>query len=110
MSNRQIAQSRPANTSAASIVNEDRPWSLSFIVITNTGSTTADYSIFHDADGTTYGTGTALAYEIAIGVGEMHTIELPIRNDNRLGNLAVQSSVADTITFSVYGEIEGERR
>lgn len=110
MASRQIAQSRPSGTSAASFVSNARPWTCELIVITNTGSSAAKYSIYHDADGTTYSTATAIAYQIQINTGEMHTIEVPIRNDDRTGNLAVQTDTANAITFTAYGEIEGEAR
>jgi hypothetical protein len=107
---RQVGQSRPSGTSAASILNDARPWEVTFIVVSNTGSTTAKYSVYHDENGTTYSTATALFYEISLPTGTTHTIELPIRNDDRLGHLAVQTDTADTVTFTVYGSIEGERR
>jgi hypothetical protein len=69
------------------------------------------YREHHDFDGTTYDTSTAIAYQVPLAVGEMHTIEIPgLRNDDGLGNFAVQTDTASTITFTLYGTIEGERR
>jgi len=108
---KQLAQSRPATTSAVSILNNARPWEVDLIVICNTTNQPADFSIFHDADGTTYDQSTALVYQAAINPNDTvhHEPKIPIANVDGNGNLAVQTDTAIALTFSVYGTIHGER-
>ena len=111
MARKQIAQSRPSATTAATLVQESRPWSVDTIVVTNTGAGSANVRVFHDADGTTHDTSTALIYDVPVAVGEVYMIEFdkPVRNVNRSGSLGLQVSVADTLTVTVFGEVEGDR-
>lgn len=110
MARKQIAQVRPSGTSAVTFVQEDRPWTVDLLMVTNTGAGVADFSLYHDEDGTTYDTSNALLYTISVAVGEVYMIEFaaPIRNKDRTGSLGVQSSVASTLTITAYGEVEGE--
>ena len=109
--NRQLGQLRPAALTAASIVSSDSPWRVDSIIVTNTGPTAATFTVYHDADGSTYSTATAIAYNILVNVGAVYQLEFQngLWNTNRLGNLAIQASKVDTLTFTVYGEIQGER-
>jgi len=112
MARKQIAQTRPSGTTATTFIQEDRPWTVDLVMVTNTGAVSADVSLYHDADGTTYDTSTAILYTISVAVGEVYMIEFaaPIRNIDRSGSLGVQASVADTLTITAFGEVEGERQ
>lgn len=100
----ELGQSRPSGTAAASIYQPDSKGFIDSVFVTNVGSTSASFSIYLDADGTTYDQSTALYYQQNINAGT--TVELwfekgiPITNS---GNLAVQTDTANAITFSVYG-------
>jgi len=108
---KQVAQVRPSATDAAELFSDNRPWEIDLIMVTNTGAAAATFSLFHDADGTTWNTSTALLYQISVDVGEVYMIEFaaPIRNNKRQGTIGYQVSVADTLTITAYGNAEGDR-
>lgn len=100
---KELAQSRPSGTSAASVF---QPAALAFIdsiLVANVGAD-AKFSIYLDQDGTTYSEATALYYQNNLLSGttlEFHFEKgIPI---TKSGNLAVQTNTASAITFSVYG-------
>lgn len=107
----QLAQLRQSGTSTASILNSDKPWTVDLIVICNTTAGAANFSIFHDADGTTYDQSTALMYATSIPANTTIKWEPPaaLANNNRLGNLAIQQGTSQAITCTLYGERQGER-
>jgi hypothetical protein len=109
---RQLGQLRPADTNTASLFTPtiSGQYKVFLIVIANTGTVSANSSVYHDADGTTYSTATAIQYGTPIPVGASIHLEFEkgITDYRAAGNIAVQSSVADTLTFTCYGEIEGE--
>jgi len=108
---RQIAQSRPSDTSAASVLNNTRPWVADLIIVTNTTNSSANFTIYHDADGTTYDESTSLYFNVPLAGQDVAYIEFPagIPNTDATGNLAVKSSTASALNFTVYGTILGER-
>lgn len=108
---RQLAQSRPSDTNAASVVNDTRPWQVDLILVTNTSSDNASATIYHDADGTTYSEATALVWSAQIKPNDTAYFEfpIPISNINSNGNLAVRSGSASALTFTVYGTLQGDR-
>jgi len=101
---KQLGQLRPANTNAASIYSPGAGVTaiIKNITVCNTGNKTA-FSIYHDNTGTTYDQTTALYYSCPIERNQ--TIVLPafMAMNNTLGHLAVQTDLANAITFSVYG-------
>lgn len=107
----QIAQLRPANTSAATLVSEVRPFFVDLIIICNTTSSSAVFSIFHDEDGTTYDESTALMFNATLQGGDMAYVDVPrgIANNKVSGTIGVKSGTASALTFTAYGEVYGER-
>lgn len=107
---RQLGQSRPANTSAASVYNstEGAPYVIENITICNTSDSAALASIYHDEDGTTYDQSTAVMYQASIPANKTVHYEGYISGYKATGNVAVQSSVANALTFTLYGEQKGE--
>ena len=110
----QLAQSRPSSTTAESILNDARQWSVDLINICNVSDQGACFSIYHDADGSTYNQNTAIIYENYIRAGETVHIESygfdgGIANTDGNGNLAVQTDTASALTFTLYGTIGGQR-
>lgn len=100
----ELVQSRPSGTGAASVFQPNSRAFIDTIFVTNVGTTNAKFSIYLDADGTTYTQATALYYQQNINVGT--TVEIWMENGIPItssGNLAVQTDTADVITFSVYG-------
>ena len=75
------------------------------IVVTNTTASTVTYSIYHDADGSTYTDDTVLYASISLSGQATDTILLddaPLAITNG-GNLAVQSGTGNAVNFTVYG-------
>lgn len=110
---KQLGQALPADTNAVSIYSPgtDVETRIHCIVVCNVAASTASYRIFHDEDGTTYSTATALYYDFPM-VTTVTTQILTFGDHdtgglwmvNSAGNLAVRSSVASEICFTVYGE------
>jgi hypothetical protein len=109
---RQLGQLKPANTSAASLFTPGaaKEYRIYSIHITNVGAGSANASVFHDEDGSTYDTTTALMYVFPIAVGEYKQLDFPegLCGYKAASSVGVQSSVANTLTFTCYGEIIGE--
>tara|TARA_R110002074_G_scaffold144499_3_gene292217 strand:- start:16379 stop:16714 length:336 start_codon:yes stop_codon:yes gene_type:complete len=108
---RQLAQARPTDTAAVSVwtPTEAAPYRIVLVSICNVTTSSVDVSLFHDVDGTTYDESTALVWKHTLVAGEILCYESEISDYRAAGNLAVQSSVSNAATFSVYGEIQGER-
>ena len=102
---KQLGQLQPSGTSAVSIYSPGSGVTaiIKNITVCNTTGNPAKFSIYHHETGTTYSTATALYYQVEIVKGQ--TIVLPAFMAMKTvgGNLAVQSSVASALTFSVYG-------
>lgn len=105
---RQLAQLRPSDTNAVSILNSDMPWIVDLVVVTSTTTNDTVFSIYHDADGTTYSEATALYFQSPISANDVAYVQLPISNADRTGNLAVKSGEASGLTFTIYGTLLGE--
>lgn len=108
---RQLAQSRPANTTETSVLSNARPWVVDLVIVANTTNNSANFSIYHDADGTTYDETTTLYFNVPLAGQDVAYIEFPagIPNTDATGNLAVKTSTGDALNFTVYGTILGER-
>ncbi len=112
---KQLAQARPAGTSAVSIYTPAASVTaiIKQIFIVNTSGAAATFRVFVDDDGTTYDETTALYWDVSIDDNE--TMVLPfstagdaplsgfIHMDDSSGNLAVQHSVGSALTFTVFG-------
>lgn len=107
-----LAQSRPANTTAATLIAAPTAargirLSVTRLVVCNTSGAAATFRVFHDDDGTTYDQTTALFYDCPIGAGE--TIEVLAHSPSGGygvkpgGALGVRTSVNSALTFSCYG-------
>lgn len=103
-----LAQLRPTSTSNTSIY---APASgirgiVRIIVVANSHTSSVTYRIFNDADGTTWTEDTMLFYDVTIAA---NTTEVISFRDSGLiieygGSLAVRTSDADELNFTVYGE------
>lgn len=110
---RQLGQVRPASTPATALFQptKNAHYNIDLINIVNVGSVTANVSLFHDKDGSTYDETTALLWQCPLYVGETIQIEMAKGFADYLlaGSVAAQTSVSNAVTFTCYGEIEGER-
>lgn len=108
ITHKQFGQSRPADTAAASIYSpaDGITATVTRISVCNTSSSDATFSVYIDADGTTYDQTTALYYQVPLAAKQTAVLTefLPISSSS--GNLAVQSSVASALTFTVNGAEE----
>ena len=103
---KQLAQLRPADTNAASLYSppDNVTAELTRLVICNTTANTPSYRVFHDEDGTTYDQTTALFYDEPMVANTTQIIDLTgIGMRGTAGNLAVRTSAANEITFTLYG-------
>jgi len=103
---KELGQLRPGDTNAATIYS---PGSnivarIVSIFVCETSGTARTFRIFLDKDGTTYDQTTALFYDSAVAANSTVQIEGGIFMENPAGNLAVRSSNASSLTFTVYGE------
>lgn len=101
-----LAQSRPANTSAADLYSPaaNRRAIVSKIIICNTTGSAAVASVFADVDGTTKDQTTALLYAKSVAANDKAEIVfedgLEIGAD---GTLGCQTGTGDALTFTVLG-------
>lgn len=102
---KQLGQLRPANTSAASLYSPPAAttWVGKNLVICNTSGAAATFRVFHDEDGTTYDETTALFWDAPIAVDETIILTGLLAGFTDAGNVGVRSSVANAITFTLYG-------
>lgn len=104
---RQLGQSRPGDTNAASLYS---PASnivaaiITTLVVCNQSGTADTFRVFLDDNGTTYDQTTALFYDIAIAADTTVTIELNLFMNDPTGNLAIRAATASALTFTAFGE------
>tara|TARA_R110000772_G_scaffold120327_3_gene226508 strand:- start:3446 stop:3775 length:330 start_codon:yes stop_codon:yes gene_type:complete len=101
-----LGQLRPAATTAE-IIFSPRTGSqvvLTSIYICNLSSSKKEYSLYFDNDGTTYDETTALAFETEIQGNTTAIVEIEIPLRNSAGGFAVQTSSANDINFTLFGE------
>lgn len=103
---KQLGQTRPAGTSAASIYSPapNVHAELLLLVVNENAGATPNFQVFHDEDGTTYDQTTSLFFNNALTANETKLINLSgIWMRNSAGNFAIRTSVALQITFTLYG-------
>ena len=101
-----LGQLRPLDTNPASIYSPStgRIGIIRHIVVCNTSGVAATYRVFLDDDGTTYDESTAIYWDNAIGANAtILTLAQGWAMRNSGGNLAVRSSAASALTFSIFG-------
>jgi hypothetical protein len=108
---RQLAQLRPSSTSAEVLFNPEtnKPYTIDYINICNVSGAAVNVSICHDADGVVYTEDTALLWNYEMAETEVLHWEAKLSEYQSAGNIAVIVSVASAVTFSAYGEIQGEQ-
>ena len=114
---RQLAQLRPSGTSAVSLFSPSGhyPYNVDLIVATNNSGASVDVTIYHDVDGTTYDDTTCVLATTSLANGgtlyySPGNGKVTGLSDYRAaGNIAVKTSTADSVNFTAYGVVEGER-
>ena len=105
--NKQLGQAREASTNAVSVYSPpvDNTSKVKSIFVCNTSTEDANFTIYVDADGTTYDESTALFWQVSLDPGQTVTIgNLEIDMSLSTGNLAYKTSVASAITITLFGE------
>lgn len=103
---KQLAQSRPSNTSNTSIYSPDinTETIIKSIIICNTSGAIANLRVFVDDDGTTYNEATAIVWDMPIYPSTQPSIiEVNICMNNSNGNLAIRTDTASALTVTVFG-------
>lgn len=108
---RQLGQLRPADTTAASLFSPStaQPYEAATLFIANTTGTAAAASVFHDINGTTYDETTALLFGKSVAANDYIVLEVPFGDRLVAGNIAVKSGTGSALTFTLYGEVAGEK-
>lgn len=107
----QLGQLRPSGTSPESIYSPAAgvTWVAKSITLCNTTGATALASLYHHEGGTTYTADTQILNEVELLAKETRTLTILLAGKASIGNVAVQSSVAGAINYSLYGaEITNE--
>ena len=107
---KQLAQVRPANTTAVSAYtppSADIVTEIRLITVCNTTGSAATFRLFHDDNGTTYDETTALYFDKSVAANDTFSIEYTeddgIWMDDDTGNLAVRTGTNSALTFTIYG-------
>lgn len=103
---KQLAQSRPAGTSAASVYSPsaNKVATLTEIIIANSTGSAANASVFIDIDGTTYDQTTSILYAKAVPANDTYSIEFKDGWEiPDAANVAVQTGTGSALTFTVLG-------
>jgi len=102
---KQLGQSRPGDTDAVSAYSPGSNTTaiITHIFVCNTTANTPTYRIFVDDDGTTYDQTTALYYDVATTANSTQRIPCFIAMNNSSGNIAVRTSAANELTFTLFG-------
>lgn len=112
MPRRLLAQLRPDSTSAVTLFSPstNRPYSLDLIIATNNTSSAVDITLYHDAAGSTYDDTTCVLATAPLKSGETLQFYLStgLADYRAAGGLGVKTSTADSVAFTVYGELGGE--
>lgn len=102
---KQLAQTRPANTSAASAYSPAASTTavIKTIIVANVTNLTAAFSLFFDDNGTTYNETTAIAWKVSLDGNSVTQFDgfYPMNDSN--GNMAVQTDSANYLTFTING-------
>jgi len=102
---KQLGQTRSAATAPVSVyspaVGTDAV--IKHVTLCNTTNAGASYSLFLDADGTTYDQSTAMAYDIPIPGNSFVFLNVFWPMSQASGNFAYRTSTANAVTVTVNG-------
>lgn len=109
----QLAQNRPSGTTAVSAFTASLRTEVTAIWIANTSAAAAEYSLYHDDDGSTFDQTTALAYSVVIPANSTVLITadqlgggIAVSKDGQIG---IQTDTSNALTFTLYGVVEQVR-
>lgn len=100
----ELGQARENSTNAVSVYAATKPTKLTSITLCNVTNADVVFSVFRDADGTTYDESTSLYFEATLPAKSTLTNSLTYHMS--AGNIAYQLGTANAITITVDGEIQ----
>jgi hypothetical protein len=106
LTEKQLGQLRPANTTAASLYSPGISIVTTIIkslFIVNSTTTIALARIFVDNDGTTYDETTTIGWDIPIKPGKPVVLGDFMAMNDSTGNIAVRTDTASALTFTLFG-------
>jgi hypothetical protein len=108
-----LASTFAATTAAQTLFTALATTEITRIQIANVTNNNADYSLFHDDVGTTYGTDTALVFNKQISGKGVEVIEAASQGSGitvaKGGSIGVKASAASHFNFTVYGIVQKVR-
>ena len=105
-SHKLLGQVRPAGTGTAESLVEVQAGHeviVEEVVVCNTSAADANYSIYVDDDGDSYGAGMALFYSVALAPNTSVQIQPFWSLNTAGGNIMVETETADALTFTAFG-------
>ncbi len=107
---RQLFQTRPAGTSAATAWTAPYFGQYKFTTIraTNVTASPVVVSIYHDDDGSTYDQTSALEYQVTLPANGSMTISNEVAGYSSGGTVGVQTATGSAVNFTGYGSIANE--
>ena len=108
---RMLGQLTPADANAVSIYSpvEGVICEATHMIVTNVSGGAAEFTIYHDEAGTSYTNATTLVPGMTLNAKEYRRVELNAHMINPNGSMAVKTSVASAVTFTLYG-LETQKR
>lgn len=106
----QLAQIRPAVTTAVTALAPTLRTEVTSIQVCNTTAAVRTFRLYHDDDGGTFDEGTALYWNVTAPVGQ--TIEIRANalaggiTCSRDGRIGVRSDLTSGLTFTLYGVVQ----
>ena len=108
-----LAQSRPSNTTAATLYTAGMKTEVTRIIIANTTGSAATFRLFHDDDATTMDETTALIWDNSIATANYVDIQAYLDGAGITiaagGSIGIRSGTGNALTFSAYGIVSGVR-
>lgn len=106
----QIAQVRPAVTTAVTAWTPTLRTEITKITVCNTSGADRTFRLYHDDDGGTFSEATALYWDMTAPVGAPITIDAASVNAgitvSKNGRMGVRSDLTSGLTFTFYGVVQ----
>ena len=107
----QLAQVQ-GTTSAATLYTAVLRTEIKSIKICNPTGSAATFRLFHDDDGSTYGSATALYFDVSVASKQTLSLDAEFNAGVNVainGTLGFECSVSNALTVSVYGVVQSAR-
>ncbi len=105
-----LNQVRPADALVNNVFTATLNTEIMLIVVTNTSGAAASFNFFHDNDGVVFDATTALYWNVPAPIDGPVLFQAQAEGSgiqlNKGASIAVQSTVASALTFSIYGATE----